>query len=123
MLQSFLSEIREFRSLTLQYLKARKDYTLLTIAEKATAIIAAVALLLIAILVIGFVALLVSFGIAEFLKTMIPAWAAFLVAAAVILLIGLAVYCLRYKLIYNPIAKAITREMFSSNDKTSDKNE
>lgn len=90
------------------------DNAKLTLAEKATQIIAALALCLIGML-LGIVALVfLIIGLATLLENFIePFWTYFIVGGAFLLIIGLIVI-FRVPLVYNPISRFLSRLFLDS---------
>lgn len=116
MLNELINNILKLKDDVVNYIKVETDYVKLTIAEKVVKIATIIVLSALGIVTMWFIALLMSFALAQFLSLFLPAWAAYLCTAGAFLLFLLLVYLLRRPLIMNPLSKAITQALFRKKD-------
>lgn len=116
MLNELFNNILRLKDDFMNYVKVETDYVKLTIAEKVVKIATIIVLGALCVVTMWFIALLMSFALAQFLSLFLPAWAAYLCTAGAFLLFLLFVYLLRRPLIMNPLSKAITQALFKKKD-------
>ena len=116
MLNDLKENVGKLRSDFLSYIQAETDYLKLTAAEKLVRIATTILFGTLIVATIWFMALLMSFALAQFLSNFLPGWAAYLCTAGAFLIFLLLVFLLRKPLIMNPMSKAISRELFKKHD-------
>lgn len=116
MLTDIINNIFRLKDDIISFVKVETDYIKLTVAEKVVKIATIILLGALFVVTMWFIALLMSFALAQFLSLFLPAWAAYLCTAGAFLLFLLLVYLLRKPLIMNPLSKAITQALFKKKD-------
>lgn len=116
MLNELINSILKLKDDIISYIKVETDYVKLTIAEKVVKIATIILLGALVVVSMWFIALLMSFALAQFLSLFLPAWAAYLCTAGAFILFLLLVYLLRRPLIMNPLSKAITQALFKKKE-------
>lgn len=101
-IKDLLRQSRKWIGLELEYLK-------LTASEKFTILAGTFVLGAICLMVAQIVVILLAFSLSDLFKMMMPPSLAYLSVSGVLILIILALFLLRRKLIFDPIAKFITR--------------
>lgn len=112
MLNELINSILKLKDDIISYVKVETDYVKLTIAEKVVKIATIILFGALFAVSMWFIALLMSFALAQFLALFLPAWAAYLCTAGAFILFLLLVYLLKRPLIMNPLSKAITLALF-----------
>lgn len=98
------------------------SYVRLTLAEKLTLLLSAAAMFLI-VLLLGAIALLFLLGAtAHLLSNAVPMYLAYVIVAAICIVIVLCVYVLRRMLIFDPLARFVSRLIVELPTKNNDEN-
>lgn len=101
--------LRRLANLAVRYLTLQLDYARLTATEKLIVLLSTVAFFGL-ITIIGFITLVfVSIGIGHWLSMTVAPDAAYLFVSAFYLLLLIAVVVFRKQMIFNPIARFLTR--------------
>ena len=109
MKQKFLDEIKEMFVQAKVWLECETEYLKLTASEKFTILLSSLLLGAICLMLGIFALALMSMALVDLFKLFMAPALAFLSVAGIVLLIALLVVLLRKQLLYNPIARFITR--------------
>ena len=116
-MEKVYAKIEDLADTTKEYINTRVESLKLTVAERASVMIAnmvtgmVVAFVFLLFIIFGSIAL--SFGLGEWIgKT----WAGFLIVAGLYLLIGLVVWTAREKIIRLPVMNALIKQLFQNED-------
>lgn len=96
-----------------KYISLEVDYAKLTIAEKLTIFLSALATILICIVIGCFIILLLSFALVDYFNTLMSPVLSYILTASVLLIFMLLLIVFRKRLIINPISKFITKLFFN----------
>lgn len=93
-----------------KYLQLQIDYTRLTAVEKLSLLLSAVGVVLLYGLLCACALFYLSFSLASVLEQLIGVeWAAYLIVAAIFLVLLLIAFLFRKQLIINPVTRFVTR--------------
>lgn len=101
--ENLWSDLKKFLSLQYNYVK-------LTALEKMVVLFSTLALVAVILLLVACVLFYLSFALVYLISETIGClWGAYLIVSAMFLLLTLAVYAMRKKLIIDPVAKFLTK--------------
>lgn len=99
-----------------RYLRLEVDYIKLTVAEKASLLISALAVGVVFLAIVCFMLLLLSFACAELFRLIMSPALSYVATAGVFLLILLIMIIFREKWIINPISRFLTKVLFDKDE-------
>lgn len=123
MLTDIINSVFKLKDDFLKFVKVETDYVKLTVAEKAVKIATIIILGMLCVVSMWFVALMMSFALANFLCLYLPAWAAYLCTAGAFLAVMFLLFLLRRPLLMNPLSRAITLALFRKDSTAGDDDE
>lgn len=117
MKEKFTSELKEIFTQSVDWVKLEVEYAKFTLAEKFTMLMSALVIGAVCLLLAIVVLILLAFSLAEVFKMFMDPALAYLSVSGVVVLLILIFYLCRRPLLLNPIAKFITKLLFSSHHK------
>lgn len=123
MKESLTQEIRDIFSQSRKWVELQVEYTKLTAAEKVTIMTSAFVVSAICMLLGMVVVILLSMSLTDVFKMfMVPALA-YLTVSGILVLLIILIYIFRRALIYNPIARYMTRLLLAPGGNAANKTE
>ena len=116
MKEKLIDEIKEIVGQSVNWVKLEVEYAKFTVAEKFTMLMTSLIIGAVCILLGLAALLLLAFAGVELFKLILSPALSYCAMAGVIVLFILFVYLLRRPLLFNPIAKFITRLFFTPKD-------
>lgn len=114
MKDNITNEIKEIFIQSRNWLELQVEYTKLTAAEKATLLTATSAVGAICMMLGQIAVFLLSFALVDLFKMMMVPALAYLATAGIILICTYLIFVFRRPLIFNPIARYMTRLLLSA---------